>query len=151
MIVYRISNTEYSNDIRGTGAKLMGSRWNSRGVPVLYTSEHISLAVLEMLVNTNFKDYSIALDLMYINIPDQLPVTPILLHNLKKNWKDDVEYSRYMGDEFFNQKESMILKVPSSVIHEEFNYLVNPLHSDFKKIKILKTKSFWPDKRLFSI
>ena len=66
MIVYRISNAAYNNDISGTGAKLMGSRWNSKGVPALYTSEFISLAVLEMLVNTNFKDYAIALDLLYI-------------------------------------------------------------------------------------
>ena len=57
MIVYRITNSLYSNDITGTGAKLMGGRWNSKGVPLLYVSEHISLAVLEMLVNTKFKDY----------------------------------------------------------------------------------------------
>ena len=84
MITYRISNAEFSNDISGTGAKLMGSRWNSKGIPLLYTSQYISLAVLEMLVNTNFKDYNIALDLMYINIPAQLPVASIEIKNLKQ-------------------------------------------------------------------
>ncbi|HQW91538.1 MAG: RES family NAD+ phosphorylase [Chitinophagaceae bacterium] len=151
MIVYRISNTEFSNDISGTGAKLMGSRWNTRGVPLLYTSQHISLAVLEMLVNTNFKDYSIELDLMYIHIPDQLPFTEIKSGSLKKNWKDDFDFTRYIGDEFVSQKDVLILKVPSAVIQEEFNYLANPLHADFKKIKIVNTKSFWPDERLFKI
>jgi RES domain-containing protein len=151
MIVYRISNIEFSNDISGTGAKINGSRWNSKGFPVLYTSQFISLAVLEMLVNTNFKDYAIALDLMYINLPDAQSIVNIDLKHLKNNWKDDFEYTRYMGDEFFKQKESLILKVPSSVIQEEYNYLVNPLHGDFKKIKLVKTKSFWPDERLFKI
>lgn len=151
MIVYRISNAAYSDDISGTGAKLMGGRWNSKGIPVLYTSQHISLAVLEMLVNTNFKDYDIALDLMYITVPDQLSVSAIKLSTLKKDWNSDFDYTRYIGDEFFNQKETLVLKVPSAVIQEEYNYLVNPLHADFKKIKITNTKSFWPDERLFQI
>ena len=151
MIVYRISNSTYSDDISGTGSKIFGSRWNSRDIPVLYTSQYISLSVLEMLVNTNFKDYSIALDLMYIKFPDDQPTTAIELNNLKNNWKDDFDYTRYIGDEFFKLKESLILKVPSAVILEEHNYLANPLHADFKKIKIIKTKSFWPDERLFKI
>ncbi len=151
MIVYRISNTAYNDDISGSGAKINGSRWNSKGVAALYTSQFISLAVLEMLVNTNFKDYATLLDLMYINFPDGQSITNIDLKNLKSNWKDDFEYTRYMGDEFFKQKESLILRVPSAVIQEEYNYLANPLHPDFPKIKIIKTKSFWPDERLFKI
>ena len=73
----------------------------------------------------------------------------IELSNLKNNWKDDFEYTRFIGDEFIKQNKSLLLQVPSSIIHEEFNYLANPLHADFKKIKIIKTKSFWPDERLF--
>ena len=151
MIVHRISNAGFSDDISGTGAKINGSRWNSKGIPVLYTSQFISLAVLEMLVNTNFKDYAIALDLMYINFPDEQSITSIDLKHLKNNWKEDFEYTRYIGDEFFKQKQSLILKVPSAVIQEEYNYLANPLHEDFKKVKLVKTKSFWPDERLFKI
>lgn len=151
MIVYRISNTAYSDDISGTGAKLQGARWNSRGVQALYTAQFISLAVLEMLVNTNFKDYAIPLDLLYIHFPDGASVTNIELKNLKTNWASDFEYTRYIGDEFFKQKESLVLRVPSAVIQEEYNYIANPLHPDFKKIKIHKTKSFWPDERLFKI
>lgn len=150
MIVYRISNSAFNDDISGTGAKLLGARWNSKEIPVLYTAEFISLSVLEMLVNTNFKDYAIALDLMYIKIPEDQPHAVIELKSLKQNWKEDFDYTRYIGDEFFKQKESLILKVPSAVIHEEHNYLANPLHPDFKKIKIIKTISFWPDERLFN-
>ena len=87
MIVYRISNPAYSDDISGTGAKLNGARWNSKGIPMLYTSAHISLAVLEMLVNTQFKDYAIELDLIYIRIPDDFIPTEIKLAKIKTGWK----------------------------------------------------------------
>ncbi len=150
MIVYRITNTAYKNDISGGGAKLYGARWNSKGTPMLYAAEHISLAVLEMLVNTNFKDYSTALDLLYIQLP-AVDTTEIKHARLKENWKEDPSYTKFMGDEFIKQNQSLLLKVPSAVIHEEHNFLINPMHPDFKKVKIAKTKSFWPDKRLFSI
>jgi RES domain-containing protein len=151
MIVYRISNTQYSDDISGSGAKRNGSRWNSAGVPLLYMAEHISLALLEMLVNTQFKDYDIALDLIYIQLPGQESIPEIKPAKLKENWREDFGLTKYLGDEFVKQKNSLLLKVPSAVVEEEYNYLANPLHPDFKKIKIIKTKSFWPDKRIFSI
>ncbi len=151
MIVYRITNSRYSNDITGTGAKLMGGRWNSKGVPLLYVSEHISLAVLEMLVNTKFKDFIIPLDLISIQIPEKVTQGEISLKKMKKDWKTDYGYTRFMGDEFIKNKQSLLLKIPSVVITEEFNYLVNPLHPDFKKIKIIETRSFKTDERLFSI
>ena len=118
---------------------------------MLYTAEHISLAVLEMLVNTNFKDYSIELDLLFIQIATDTPVTEIKINKLKTNWKEDFAYTKFIGDEFIKQNHSLLLKVPSAVISDEYNFLVNPLHADFKKVKLIKTKSFWPDKRLFAI
>ena len=151
MTVFRITNSAYSHDLSGTGAKLLGGRWNSTSIPVLYTAEHISLAVLEMLVNTNFKDYSIALDLIYIKLPEQQKIISIEQVRLKKNWQADHDYTRYIGDALFKEKESLLVKVPSAVVQEEYNYLANPLHPDFKKIRITKIKSFRPDERLFTI
>jgi RES domain-containing protein len=151
MIVYRITNSAYKDDISGAGAKINGARWNSKGIPMLYTTEHISLAVLEMLVNTHFKDYTIELDLLYIQFPAEPSITEIKLNRIKDKWKEDTTYTKFIGDEFIKQQQSLLLKVPSAVITEEYNFLANPLHADFKKIKIVKTKSFWPDKRLFSI
>ncbi|RYD81181.1 MAG: RES domain-containing protein [Sphingobacteriales bacterium] len=151
MIIYRISNSLYSDDITGTGAKLTGSRWNSKGFPMLYTAEHISLAVLEMLVHTNFKDYSINLDLLTIQLPQQALQSNIDVKKLKKDWTKDINYSRFIGDEFIKDKQNLVLRVPSAVIEDENNYLVNPLHPDFKKVKIIETRSFKPDERFFSI
>jgi RES domain-containing protein len=148
MTVYRISNQLYSSDISGTGAKLFGSRWNSRGLPLLYTSAYISLAMLEMLVHTSLEEYSIALDLVYIDIPDRLGCKEITHSKLKTTWTEDLSYTRYIGDEFIRSLQTPLLKIPSAIIAEEYNYLVNPLHPDFNKIKISKIKSFRPDKRL---
>ena len=72
MIIYRLCNEEYKDDISGTGAKLAGGRWNSIGVPVLYTSEHISLAVLEILVNTNTNLIPLSYYLFKIEVPDTI-------------------------------------------------------------------------------
>src|SRR6187431_27969 len=148
MIVYRISNSLYSSDLSGTGAKLNGARWNSKGIPMLYTTEYISLALLEMLVHTQFTDYAIGLDLVYIQFPDNADIKEITLPKLKANWIEDDDYTKFMGDEFIKSKLHLILKVPSAVVQEEHNFIINPVHADFKKIKISKTKSFRPDKRL---
>ena len=151
MTVYRISTRLYSSDLSGTGAKLYGARWNSKGIAMLYSTEFISLALLEMLVHTQFKDYAIPLDLVYLHLPENGTIKEITLPKLKSNWPEDEDYSRFIGDEFIKSKQALILKVPSAVVQEEHNFLVNPQHADFKKIKISKTTSFRPDKRLFSI
>ena len=111
MITYRISNSRYSKDISGTGAKINGSRWNSKGVAMLYTSGHISLAVLEMLVNTQFKDYSIQLDLLYIQLPAETVISEIKLSKLKEDWKEDTSYTKFIGDEFNKQNHSLLLNL----------------------------------------
>ncbi|RYY71849.1 MAG: RES domain-containing protein [Chitinophagaceae bacterium] len=151
MIVYRISNSLYSNDISGIGAKIYGARWNSKGTPMLYSSEHISLAVLELLVHSQFKHFSIDLDILTIQLPANITVAEISAKKVKANWEKDASYTQFIGDEFVRNKQDLVLKVPSAVIQDESNFLVNPLHADFKKVKILETRSFKTDERLFAI
>lgn len=151
MIIYRISSPQYSDDLSGTGAKLFGARWNSKGVAMLYCTASISLALLEMLVHTQFHDYKKELDLMYVSLPDNITVPTLDVQKLKSNWIADEGYSRFVGDEFIRSNQNPVLRVPSAVVQEEFNYLLNPQHPEFKKIKLTKTRSFRPDKRLFSI
>jgi RES domain-containing protein len=151
MIIFRICNSIYKDDLSGTGAKLFGGRWNSKGIPMLYATEHISLSVLEMLVHSQFQDFNIELSLLHINIPDTIFIKEIKLSKLKKEWIEDNSYTKYMGNEFIKSTSNLLLKVPSAVINEEHNFLINPLHNDFKKLKIIKTQIFKTDKRLFSI
>lgn len=151
MIVYRITNSLYSDDLSGTGAKLFGARWNSKGTPMLYTAGHISLAVLELLVHSSFKNFSIDLDLIDIQLPANIEPAEISVKKLKSKWEYDQDYTRFIGDEFIRNKQDLLLKVPSAIIREENNFLINPLHADFKKIKVRETRSFKPDERFFSI
>ncbi|HRD56776.1 MAG TPA: RES family NAD+ phosphorylase [Ferruginibacter sp.] len=151
MIVYRIAHSLYSKDISGAGAKLFGGRWNSVGIPMLYASQHISLAVLELMVHSRLRDYYENLDLVEINIPDNIEPIEITLTKLKKNWELDAGYTRFIGDEFIRNNQSLILKVPSAVIQEEHNFIINPLHTDFKKLKINNIREFETDERLFVI
>ncbi|MFT3981389.1 MAG: RES family NAD+ phosphorylase [Ferruginibacter sp.] len=151
MIIYRIANSLHSQDLTGTGAKLFGGRWNSAGVPMLYCSQHISLAVLELMVHSRLRDYYINLDLLEIKVPDMASIPEISLGKLKTSWEKDAGYSQFIGDEFIRNNQSLILKVPSAVIQQEYNFLINPLHNDFKKVKIAETKEFVTDERLLLI
>lgn len=150
MIVYRLVRSEYKDDISGEGAFLYGGRWNNKGVYALYSAAHISLAVLEIVVNY---DRGISAILPKYNLIEiQIPETFIIeidISILKKGWTNDFEYTQYIGDEFLQSKSMMALKIPSAVIPEEYNYLINPLHSDFKKIKITKNNLYGLDNRLF--
>jgi RES domain-containing protein len=147
MIAYRISNPLYRDDLSGTGAKLYGGRWNSVGVPLLYLASTISLAWLEMLVHLQYGDKSTDFALLQIELPDT--AHPLQLNNLKENWQQDLDYTQFIGDEFVRAKQRLLLKVPSAVVPEEQNWLVSPLHPDFKKTTIVSTKIFRFDERLF--
>jgi RES domain-containing protein len=149
MIVYRLTTGEFMNDLSGTGAKLYGGRWNSPGLPALYTTEHISLAVLEILVHV--KSYKRPLDyhLITIHLPEKESYTTIEQQKLKASWKDDIAYAQFIGDEFLRTQQSLVLKVPSAIIEQENNFIVNPAHPDASKIKIQSSKVFTFDKRLY--
>jgi RES domain-containing protein len=149
MVIYRIANGQYRDDISGYGASLFGGRWNSKGNAILYCTQHISLAVLELLVNFDKADSPVIPQyyLLEVEIPDVKKII-LRIEDLKKDWADDMHYSQYIGDEFINDNSHLVLQIPSSVIPEEHNYLINPKHKDFSKIKILKTKKYHIDGRL---
>jgi RES domain-containing protein len=149
MIVYRLATAQYKDDLSGTGAKLFGGRWNSAGIPVLYSTENISLAVLEILVRADKHTVPGSYHLIKINIPGTATATPITIEKLKKSWRDDIGYTQWMGDEFLKSNEGLLLKVPSAIVDQENNYLLNTNHKDFQKVKIQQTSPFNFDKRLF--
>lgn len=150
MIVYRICNSIYANDLNGTGAKMYGGRWNSKGIPMLYTSSSRALAALEVLVHlptNNVKPVDFAV--VSISLPDN-SIEEIDYKKLKNEIDENGLNSnfRWIGDNWIKKNTSLLLKVPSVVIKEEYNFLVNPLHKDFHKIKILSIQKFNFDSRL---
>lgn len=149
MTTYRLSIAQYKDDISGTGAKLFGGRWNTPGIPVLYTTENISLAVLEILVRTDISLIPLHYYLLKIEVPENMGVTSINKAKLKKEWKADVGYSQWIGNEFVKSGKSLILKIPSAIVDEEHNFIINTEHAEFKKVKITSSKKFSFDKRLY--
>ena len=149
MTVYRISLDLYKDDLSGAGAKLFGGRWNNVGIPALYTTENISLAVLELLVRVDKNDIPLNHYLLQIDIPDSEAPVVIPKSKLKDGWKDDIHLTQWMGSEFMKTGGSLALKVPSAVVDEEHNFIINPTHPHFKKIKLISAKKFAFDNRLF--
>jgi RES domain-containing protein len=148
MIVYRITNEAYKNDISGNGAALYGSRWNSKGIHLLYTSQFISLSILESLVHLKRNEIPVTQYLLHIEFPDEKKITEISFNKMKKNWHRESEYTQWIGDQFMQNKEGLVLKVPSAIVPQENNFLLNPLHAEFKKVKIISSELLQLDKRL---
>jgi RES domain-containing protein len=149
MIVYRLAHYKYADDISGTGAKIAGGRWNTPGTAMLYTSECISLALLEVLVNALTLEKLQAMKLLEIDIPADIPVKEIKLSQLKNSWWNDFDYTQWIGDEIIKNAENLLLKCPSAIINTEHNFLINPAHPLFKKVKVKTKTDFRFDERLF--
>lgn len=150
MTIYRLVRSEYHDDLSGYAAFLYGGRWNSKGQYAVYAAEHISLAVLEIVVNYDRTTTTLlpSFHLVELAVPDN-EIIEIDRSVLKKSWNTDMDYTRYIGDEFLQSRSDLILKIPSAVIPEENNYLLNPSHKDFKKIVIERSKRYGLDNRLF--
>lgn len=150
MIVYRITKKIYLNDITGAGAKLYGGRWNKEGLALLYTSENLSLAVLELLANQVRRLVDDTYGYIAIEIPDKETTQQLAESELPEEWRQN-QYSEYTinkGSEWIIKQSSLALKVPSAVLAQENNILINPSHPDFKKIKIVTTGTLNLDGRV---
>lgn len=150
MLVYRISREKFAEDLSGTGARLNGGRWNSMGISMLYTSSYRSLCVLEILVHTTHNFVPNDLRLVTIKIPDESAIDEIKYEAIRNEIdKRGVNAQFYtIGDRWIKTSNALVLKVPSIIVPEEFNYLINPFHKDFHKVKIENVKAFDFDKRL---
>lgn len=149
MEVFRLSSAKYSTDLSGTGAKLHGGRWNQKGDAVLYTAGSRALALVEVLVHLTNAFLPLNYQIITIYIPDE-SITEIPLKMLPKDWNnlEPSESTKNISSNWLLENQYLSLKVPSVVVEGEFNYLVNPLHEDFLKVKVLKIAPFNFDERL---
>lgn len=134
----------------GEGAAKFGGRWNSRGVKMVYTSSTQSLAVLETLVHLNPP-----MDLRYVTFEltlDESGVTPLELGTLPRDWRQAPPSpgTQSLGDRWVQSNSSVVLAVPSVVVPGEKNYLLNPAHPGFSKIRISQPTPFALDARLLT-
>jgi RES domain-containing protein len=149
MVLYRIVNCSYADDLSGTGARLYGGRWNSEGKPATYLASSRSLALLEVLVHLPPLMVPDNYCLVEIDVPDH-SITKIEIEELPANWKDISPpiALKHKGDDFLKKPEYLLMKMPSSIVPMEYNYLLNPQHAAMKKVKILKKDPFDFDMRL---
>ncbi len=147
MILHRITSKPHIRDLSGTGAMLHGGRWNAKGIRMLYTSGTLSLAALETVVNLSGNRLSQSLYCIELEFPGEFPISKI--DNLPADWNSYPYNSAtvHIGNDFI-KKNGLCLKVPSAIIPSEHNYLLNPIHDDFSKVKFLDFRPLILDKRL---
>ena len=147
MKVYRITKTQYADDLNGTGSKLFGGRWNHIDTPCIYTSENRALAVLEYSVNIAMDFIPRALSLCTFEM-DESKIYELKPEDLPGNWGDTPvpKATQDFGTGLLQQKHG-ILKIPSIIIPQEFNYILNPLAEKIN-FKFLDSKDFIFDLRI---
>jgi RES domain-containing protein len=151
LTVWRLLTVRFATSaFSGEGARMYGGRWNRKGIPMVYTSGAQSLAMLEMLVQDD------PLRARYVvipaSIPDEVAVERVAPDDLPANWRAIESRSQLqdLGSAWARSLSSAVLAVPSAVVPDESNYLLNPLHPAFARIEIGTPRAFVTDVRLFA-
>ncbi|MGL5111021.1 MAG: RES family NAD+ phosphorylase, partial [Flavobacterium sp.] len=135
----------------GKGAAMCGARWNSKGTEIIYTAQSRALAMAEVAVHLSVATLPSDFVMLTLHIPDTMTISEIKVLDLQSDW--NVFPSSFqtagIGDRFIQQNDFAILKVPSAVVKGDYNFLIHPLHPDFKQIKIIEQVDFPFDKRIF--
>jgi len=149
LTVWRILTTRFADSaFSGEGARRYGGRWNRKGVPLVYTAGSQSLAMLEMLVQDQ------PLRARYLMIPAEIPtdlaIARVTTGQLDPDWRDAaaLEALRALGTQWAEGLTTAVLAVPSAVVPAETNYLLNPRHPDFARIRVGDPQVLITDLRL---
>lgn len=150
MKVYRIAKERYIKDLSGEGARSYGGRWNRKGTSVLYTAENRSLATVEYLVHLPIALVPEDTYIAELTIPDQIEYEQINIGDLPRQW---AVYPAPLaladiGEAWIRRGETLLLKVPSSVVRGEWNVLINPQHRLFEKVELTSVEPYSFDERL---
>jgi RES domain-containing protein len=133
MFVWRICSSKYqSSAFSGIGGLYVPGRWHFQGHKVIYTSESLALASLEIFVH--LESSVVPLVAIKAHLPQKLEVHEVKLLDLPMNWQDVTSYSllQKIGQDWLNSRRTPVLKVPSAIVPVENNYLFNPEHPEFK-------------------
>lgn len=142
MKVYRVEREKYlKSTLSGIGVSMnKGYRWNSLNTKLVYTAESRALATLEVSVHLDLSE-DLPTDRYYveIEIPDDITILEVRIEDLPEDWNSNPPTitTQTIGDDFVHENEAAILKVPSSIVPQEFNYLINPNHTEAKRIKVI--------------
>jgi len=150
MELFRISLKEYSKILSGSGA---ASRWNHEGECVIYAGSSRSLSTLELVVHRNSIEELSAYEMMVISVADDEDlIEQIRIENLPDNWRSFRAYSmlQELGSAWYRRQRTLFLRVPSAVIPQEYNYILNTRHPLFSKnVTLVRNEEYFFDERLF--
>jgi RES domain-containing protein len=147
MLAYRIVHKKHTDHLFAPG---ISGRWNGAGKKVLYCTESIPLAFLESMLRRQGAGFNSDYHIIVLEIPDNLVVQTVKPADLKDDWRNFRDYSicQNVGNAWFDSFGTPILKVPSAVLVQCSNYVINALHNDYYKIKVKEITELLPDPRI---
>ena len=151
--VYRLARVKFAaNPFDGEGSYRFGGRWSSPGTRMVYTAEHLSLAMLEYMAHLDPIRLPNDLVLAQAEIPESVSRIRLRPEDLPADWTHfpaPAELGR-IGDQFVFEAKAAVLIVPSALAPTEDNWHLNPAHPDFQQVRILPSDRFQYDRRLVS-
>lgn len=148
MLLYRIADDRYANDLNGTGGLFAPGRWHRRNTAILYLTERVSLAKLEVLANSPGLPTGRAL--VTVELPDNPSMRLVELKDLPLGWHEwpYLDELADITEQWIREQNYWIMRVPSAQSFSEYNYLLNPLHPEHQTLKIVSIEPHPFDARL---
>ncbi|MBK7886043.1 MAG: RES family NAD+ phosphorylase [Bacteroidetes bacterium] len=151
MELFRIAEEKYASDLIASG---IAGRWNDDNEFVIYTASSRALGTLEKVIRFQSIHPKVVYKVMVIFIPDNPDfITEVKIGHLPSYWREVSAYPelKAIGTDWYNKRKSLVLKVPSSIITKEFNFLINTEHPDFGVVKLALIGDYFFDERLLSM
>jgi RES domain-containing protein len=150
VFLWRISN---HSTLDGRGGLHASARWHSQGHAIVYLASSPAGALVEILVHLELDPQRLPLryKMLKADAPDDTRPGRINASSLPDNWRDDLTLTRNLGDEWLSAGSSALLEVPSAILPETFNLLLNPRHPDAQRVSVLWHQPFPYDRRFFKL
>lgn len=150
MFLWRISN---HSTLDGRGGLHASARWHSQGHAIVYLASSPAGALVEILVHLELDPQRLPLryKMLKADAPDDTRPGRINAPSLPDNWRDDLTLTRNLGDEWLSAGSSALLEVPSAILPETFNLLLNPRHPDAQRVSVAWHQPFPYDHRFFKL
>ncbi|MCI0435937.1 MAG: RES family NAD+ phosphorylase [Gemmatimonadetes bacterium] len=149
MRIWRVARKPFAA-LDGEGARQFGARWSSEGVAVVYAASHLSLSALEYLVHIDPGDVPDDLVALSIDVPDDAAVIVVTPDDLPAGWRETPPRAacQRIGNDWVADGKALLLRLPSVLVPEESNVLVNPAHPRAREVRVARTRPFVYDTRL---
>lgn len=146
--LWRVSN--YAT-LDGVGGTYVSGRWHTKGHPIIYCSEDPSTALLEALVHIEIdaEDRPQVFQVLKIQSSNTLSLERLNVKKLSPDWRNNMTHTRAAGDDWLQSGRSLLLEVPSVLVPERHNFLINPLHPEMKELRVTACYSHPFDQRFF--